>query len=86
MVLARLLEYRVRGRAGRRNEWLVGITEEEETERVGIATLIEGGFDYRLFEKSTAPESPRVMVRGHRARNPKTNEYGKITGHANREG
>jgi len=47
-VLSRLREFRVRGATGRKNEWLIGIAPFE-VERMVIATLIEGGFLFRLL-------------------------------------
>jgi hypothetical protein len=46
-VLARLNDFRVRGTTGRKNEWLVGIAPAK-VEQIVIATLIDGGFRYRL--------------------------------------
>jgi len=45
-VLAELSQWRVRGRSGRKNEWLVGISPQE-LERIVIAVLIETGFVFR---------------------------------------
>lgn len=41
-VLARLSQWRVRGRTGRRNEWLEGI-EPIEVQRIVLLTLAESG-------------------------------------------
>lgn len=44
-ILLRLDDYRIRSKAGRKNEWLVGI-EPMEVERIVFSTLDELGLDY----------------------------------------
>ena len=46
-VLAKLDRYRLRGRTGRKNEWLEGISAEEVL-HIALGTLDESGFSYQL--------------------------------------
>lgn len=46
IVLARLCEWRMRGRTGRRNEWLEGIAPDE-VERIAIGALIDARIPFR---------------------------------------
>ena len=47
LVLQALGQWRVRGRTGRRNEWLVGITDAE-VERIAVGTLSSAGISFVL--------------------------------------
>src|SRR5690606_974066 len=47
LVLGALLAWRIRGRTGRRNEWLVGISPAE-AERLALATLDDARIPYVL--------------------------------------
>jgi hypothetical protein len=45
-VLNQLSQWRVRGKSGRKNEWLVGISPHE-LERIALAALTEAGFAFQ---------------------------------------
>ena len=47
MILDKLKPFRIKGRTGRLNEWLQGISPNE-VERIMIDTLSESGVDYKL--------------------------------------
>ena len=56
LVLRALAEWRVRGRTGRRNEWLVGISDAE-VERIAFSTLEAAGIAFSLTDV-TSPNFP----------------------------
>ena len=45
-VLAQLSQWRIRGRSGRKNEWLAGISPQE-LERIVVTVLSDAGIDFQ---------------------------------------
>jgi hypothetical protein len=46
LVLSHLSQWRVRGKSGRKNEWLLGIAPEQ-LERIVVSTLAEAGYVFQ---------------------------------------
>jgi hypothetical protein len=51
IVLERLSRWRVRGRTGRKNEWLAGI-DPDDVKRIALSALIESGIPFKATSDS----------------------------------
>lgn len=49
LVLNALASWRVRGRTGRKNEWLIGISDSD-VERIALEVLVESGIPFEIPE------------------------------------